>query len=38
MDLATQEQILDNGICISPQANAHEKGMNPSFLPPAMGK
>ena len=38
MDTATQVQILDENDCISHNTNALGKGMNPTILPPAMGK
>ena len=38
MELMTQVQILDKADCISLYANVLKKGMNPSVLPPAMGK
>ena len=31
-------QILDEADCISHSTNTLEKGMNPTILPPAMGK
>ena len=38
MKLTTFAQILDEVFCVSLCANAHRKGMNPSFFPPAMGQ
>ena len=36
MDSASQSHMLDEAVCILLQANALEKGITPSFLPPAM--
>ena len=38
MDMATQVQILDKAVCISPSANAQGVNMNPTIPPPVMGK
>ena len=38
MDTATRVQILDETDCISHSTNTLGKGMNPTILPPAMGK
>ena len=38
MDTVTQVQILDETDCISHCTNTLGKGMNPTILPPAMGK
>ena len=38
MDTATRVQILDENDCISHSTNNHGKGMNPTILPPAIGK
>ena len=38
VDTATRVQILDLTDCISHSTNTLWKGMNPSVLPPAMGK
>ena len=38
MDMVTTVQILDKAVCISHSANTNGKGMNPTILPPAMGK
>ena len=38
MDRATGVQFLDPVICISHSAYTLGKGMNPTNLPPAMGK
>ena len=38
MELANQVQTLDEAVCISLQTNGLGKGMNPSVLPPAIGK
>ena len=37
-DTTTRVQILDETDCISYRANTLGKAMNPSILPPAMGK
>ena len=38
MDTATRVQILDETDGISHNTNTLGKGMNPTILPPAMGK
>ena len=38
MDTMTRVQILDETDYISQSTNTVGKGMNPFFLPPAMGK
>ena len=38
MDTVTRVQILEQVIYISLNANTLGKGMNPTILPPAMGK
>ena len=38
MDIAIRVQILGDVVCILNHANTLEKGMNPTNLPPAMGK
>ena len=38
MDMVTRVQILDEVAYISQSANSLRKGMNPTILPPAMGK
>ena len=38
MDTANRAQILDRAVCISLSANTLEKGMNPTILPPDIGK
>ena len=38
MDMANWVQNLEEAVCISHCANTLEKGMNPTILPPAMGK
>ena len=38
MDTATRVLILDEAVCISHSTNTLGKGMNPTFLPPDMGK
>ena len=38
MDTVNQDQILDETVSISHGANTLRKGMNPTILPPAMGK
>ena len=38
MDTATRVQILDETDCILHCTNNLGKGMNPTILPPAMGK
>ena len=38
MNLATEVQILDKAVGISYSSNALRKGMNPTILPPVMGK
>ena len=36
--MATRVQYLDEAVCISDSTNTLGKGMNPTTLPPAMGK
>ena len=38
MESVTGVKILDEAFCILQSANALEKSMNPSLLPPVMGK
>ena len=38
MDMVTQDKILDKAVSILHNANTLGKGMNPTTLPPAMGK
>ena len=38
MDTVTRVQILDDTDCISHCTNTLGKGMNPTVLPPAMGR
>ena len=38
MGIVTQVQILDETVCILHNTNTLGKGMNPTILPPAMGK
>ena len=38
MGTVTQVQILDDAVCISQSTDTLGKGMNPTILPPAMGK
>ena len=38
MDIAARVQVLDKTIFISHNTNTFGKGMNPTILPPAMGK
>ena len=38
MVMATCVQILDEVVCISYSTNILGKGMNPTILPPAVGK
>ena len=38
MDMETRVQILDKAICISHSANTLRKAVNPTILPPAIGK
>ena len=38
METVTQVQILDEAVCILHSANTIGKGMNPTILPPVMGK
>ena len=38
MDMATHIQILDEADCISHSTNNLGKDMNPTVLPPAVGK
>ena len=38
MNTAIQVQTLDEAVCISLSTNTLGKGMNPTILPPAMGK
>ena len=38
MDTAAQVQILDEAVCILHSTNTLGKSMNPTILPPAMGK
>ena len=38
MDTATRVQILDETDCISHSTNTLGKSMNPTILPPGMGK
>ena len=38
MDTVTKVQILDVGVYISYSVNTFGKGINPTILPPAMGK
>ena len=38
MNTATRVQLLDETDCISHSTNTLGEGMNPSILPPAMGK
>ena len=38
MDMATQDPILNEVVCISHKTNTLGKGMNPTILPLAMDK
>ena len=38
MDMTNQVQILDKAVSISQSTKIFGKGMNPTILPPAMGK
>ena len=38
MDMVIQVQTLDKAVYISHTPNTLRKGMNPTILPPAMGK
>ena len=38
MDMATQVQILDKAVCLSPCTNALRKDINPFLLTAGMGK
>ena len=38
MDMSTRVQTLNEAVTISKSANALEKGMHPTILPPTMGK